>query len=113
MAGYSFYQLAEMQKIVAGYFLDCPCDRAALSAACRLADHALPVEVWQQTRRVGRVYTAPWLRETWLEAEPTDHDEAAQDEPAPASSTTPSSGGRCASARGVGRPGSGWRQALP
>jgi len=69
MAEYRLYQLDQTDHIVSGYWLECSSDHAAMAAACRLAERALPVEVWQQTRRVGRI-KAPthWsrLRETWL-----------------------------------------------
>jgi hypothetical protein len=69
MAAYHLCQLDRADRIVSGYWLECPSDRDAMAAACRLAERTLPVEVWHRTRYVGRVRTpTPWprLRETWL-----------------------------------------------
>src|SRR5689334_13477541 len=71
MAAYRLYQLDDKDHILGGYSLECLSDRAAMSAACRLAERALPVEVWQHTRCVGRVRApTPWprMRRSWLSA---------------------------------------------
>jgi len=72
MAQYRLYQLDQMDHIVGGYWLECPSDRDAMAAACRLAERALPVEVWQQQQRrcVGRIRAPthwPRLRQTWVD----------------------------------------------
>jgi hypothetical protein len=69
MAAYRLYQLDQTDHIVGGYWLECLSDRDAMTAACRLAERAFPVEVWQETRRVGSIRApTPWprLRQIWL-----------------------------------------------
>jgi len=72
MAQYRLYQLDQTDHIVGGYWLECRSDRDAMAAACRLAERALPVEVWQQQQRrcVGRIRAPthwPRLRQTWVD----------------------------------------------
>ena len=55
MAEYRLYSLDAADHIVAGYSVYCISDRAALTAARRLAERAPAVEVWQSTRCLGSV----------------------------------------------------------
>jgi hypothetical protein len=50
---YRIYQLDTADHIMAGHSLVCGSDAEAMDAACRFAEQAASVEVWQSTRRVG------------------------------------------------------------
>ena len=58
MAEYRLYQLDAADHIVAGYSVHCISDRAALTAARRLAERGTAVEIWLKTRCLGSVTAA-------------------------------------------------------
>jgi len=50
---YRIYQLDTADHIMAGHSLVCGSDAEAMDAACRFAEQAASVEVWQSARRVA------------------------------------------------------------
>ena len=50
---YRIYQLDTADHILAGHSIVCQSDAEAMDAACRFAEQAAAVEVWESTRRVA------------------------------------------------------------
>ena len=50
---YRVYQLDTAGHILAGHSIVCRSDAEAMDAACRFAEQAAAVEVWESARRVG------------------------------------------------------------
>ena len=50
---YRIYQLDTAGHILAGHSIVCRSDAEAMGAACRFAEQAVAVEVWESARRVG------------------------------------------------------------
>ncbi len=55
MASYRIYLLDDNGRIAYGRDADCDSDAEACSAACEMLKAGAKAEVWQSTRRVGRV----------------------------------------------------------
>ena len=55
---YRIYQLDSAGHILAGHSIVCQSDAEAMDAACRFAEQAAAVEVWEGTRRIGCLSTA-------------------------------------------------------
>jgi hypothetical protein len=59
---YRIYQLDTADHILAGHSIVCRSDAEAMDAACRLAEQAAAVEVWEGTRRIGCLSIAAVVR---------------------------------------------------
>jgi len=55
---YRIYQLDTADHILAGHSIVCRSDAEAMDAACRFAEQAVAIEVWESARRVGRLSAA-------------------------------------------------------
>ena len=55
---YRVYQLDTAGHILAGHSIVCRSEAEAMGAACRFAEQAAAVEVWEGTRRIGCLSTA-------------------------------------------------------
>jgi hypothetical protein len=67
---YRIYQLDTADHILAGHSIVCRSDAEAMDAACRFAEQAIAIEVWESARRVGRLSAAEAIHHGRVTATP-------------------------------------------